>query len=159
VGNIVTNIFKKPDFIVPDSVTVVAGGTPVGTVVDMRTPMDGNTYDLPEATGTPGFDLEIDFVNVVDIYGIVMRSYYAPQNSVHYAQLLVHNYSGGESDDTIVHMEAAAGYNYRTIMIPDATNFIDGSGNAQLTLYHPQAGNASHDMYVDYIALLGIQDI
>lgn len=157
MGNTVTNIFKRPSFIVADSVTVVTGGTPVGTVSDMQTLMDGNTYDLPEVTGTPGFDLEIDFVNMVDIYGIVMRSYYAPKNSVHYAQLLIHNYSGGESDDAIIRIEPSDDHNYRTIMIPDATNFIDGSGNAQLTLSHPQAGNASHDMYVDYIALLGTQ--
>jgi hypothetical protein len=157
MGNIVSTIFVRPTFIAPDSITVVTGGTPVGTVTDMQTPMDGNIYDLPEGTGTPGFDLEIDFIDIVDIYGIVLRGYYAPQNSVHYAQLLIHNYSGGESDDTVVHIEPSADHNYRTIMIPDGTDFIDGSGNAQLTLYHPQAGNASHDMYIDYVALLGTQ--
>jgi hypothetical protein len=157
VGDTVTNLFKRPSFIVPDSVTVVTGGTPVGTVTDMQTLMDGNTYDLPETTGTPGFDLEIDFVNMVDIYGIVIRSYYSPKVSTHYAQLLIHNYSGGESDDAILRMEPSDDHNYRTVMIPDATNYIDGSGNAQLTLLHPDSGNASHDMYVDYIALLGSQ--
>ena len=157
MGDTVTNIFRRPSFIVPDSITVVAGGTPVGTITDMQTPMDGNTYNLPETTGTPGFDLEMDFVDMVDIYGIVLRNYYSPANSTHYAQLLIHNYSGGESDDTVIHIEPSADHNYRTIMIPDATNFIDGSGNAQLTLFHPSAGNASHDLYVDYVAMLGTQ--
>jgi hypothetical protein len=157
VDNTVTNLFKKPDFIAPVTVTVVAGGIPVGTIADMQTPMDGNTYDLPEDAGTPGFDLEINFTDVVDIYGIVLRAYYAPQNSVHYAQLLIHNYSGGGSDDAIVHITPSVDHNYRTILIPDNTDFLDGSGNAQLTLFHPQAGNASHDMFIDYVALLGTQ--
>jgi hypothetical protein len=153
----VSTLFVRPTFIAPDSVTVVAGGTPIGTVADMQAPMDGNIYDLPEATGTPGFDLEINFIDVVDIYGIVMRAYYAPQNSVHYAQLLIHNYSGGGSDDAIVHITPSVDHNYRTILIPDNTDFIDGSGNAQLTLFHPLGGNASHDMFIDYVALLGTQ--
>ena len=34
------------EFITPVSISVVAGGTPVGTVTDMQTLKDGN-YDIP----------------------------------------------------------------------------------------------------------------
>jgi hypothetical protein len=43
-------------------------------------------------------------------------------------------------------------YQVYSIPIPDDTNYID-SGAAKIKIYHSTTGNASHDVYVDYVAV------
>lgn len=147
-----TNIYNNPVFKTPASVTVVDGGTPVGTVSDMQVLLDGNEYNLPEASGTPGFDLEVNFTTVLSVKGIVVRAYYEGSSS-HHVDMKIRNYDTA-ADDTIINFQDAEDYNYRTILIPDDTDYIDGSGNSQITFYHPDNGTPAHDMYIDYIAIL-----
>ncbi len=139
-------------FTAPSSVTVVTGGTPVGTASDMQTLLDGNVYQLPEVTGTPGFDLEINFTDVPRVKGIVFRGYYSG-STTHYVELQIRNYNTS-TDDTIIRIDTAATYNYRTILIPNDTDFINSSNQSQLTFYHPMSGNAAHDLYLDFVSLV-----
>jgi len=143
----------NPEFKVPSSLNVVTGGTPVGSITDIQSLLDGNVYNLPEVTGSPGFDLEVDFTGIKRISGLVVRAYYGPSSSSHYCEVQLYNYSTS-TEDTVLRLNPADDYDYRTILLPDGTNYYDGSGNAQVTFYHPTAGNAAHDLYVDYVALL-----
>ena len=59
-----THPFIAPAYKTPANINVVTGGTPVGSVTDMQTAFDGNVYNLPETTGAPGIDLEINFTVV-----------------------------------------------------------------------------------------------
>jgi len=137
-------------FSVPDSLTVVAGGTPVGTITDLQTLHDGNEYNLPEVSGSPGMDLECDFTGIGSIRGIVLNSRYTG-SAVHEVVVRLKNYTGG--DDVFIRMASTASDNYRTVLIPDDTNYIS-DGAAQISFYHAASGTPSHDLYIDYVALL-----
>ena len=139
-------------FIVPDSITVNVGGTPIGTVTDVQTLHDGNVYQLPETTGTPGFDIDFNFSNVESISGFVSHVNYAGTSS-HNVVLRAYDYSN-TADDDYLYIPNSSVYSYRTVLIPDGKKYVD-RGSAQLSLYHVTAGNASHDIYIDYIAILG----
>ena len=158
LNRIANSVNKHPyAFTPPASINKVAGGTPVGDVTDIQTMLDGNVYNLPEVAAAPGFDLEVDFSSIDRIDGIVLRAYYGPKTSTHYSELRIHNYQT-TNDDTIINFQPADDYNVRTILIPDGEDYLDGSGNAQLTFYHPPSGNLAHDLFIDYVALLSINE-
>jgi len=134
------------------SLNVVAGGTPVGTVTDIQTLQDGNEYNLPEAAATPGYDLEINFTGVTRIDGVVVASRYTG-SAAHTSDFRLYNYDN-TTDDVFFLTPTASANNYRTVIIPNGASYFDGSGNAQATFYHTSGGVPSHDLYIDYIALL-----
>ena len=133
---------------------MVAGGTPVGSITDVQTLLDGNVYQLPEVAATPGFDLEFDFENIKSIRGIVTMTRYTGL-STHIVTQRLYNYEDVQDDAFILINHTATNYQYRTILIPDDSKYINASKEAQLIFYHETAGNNSHDFYVDYVALLG----
>jgi len=135
---------------VPSSLTVVTGGTPVGTITDLQTLNDGNEYNLPELAGTPGMDLECDFTGVTSIRGILLNARYTGSSS-HEVTVRLKNYTGG--DDIFIRMSSTTTNNYRTVLIPDDTNYISG-GAAQISFYHGISGVPAHDLYIDYVAIL-----
>jgi len=141
-------------FITPASITVNTGGTPVGTVTNVQTLNDGNVYQVPEVTGTPGFDIDFNFTGVSRINGFVSMTRYDGSAS-HDVEQTLYNYDTTADDSFLVIHDTGASYQYRTVLIPDDTDYIDGSGNAVASLIHTNSGNASHDVYIDYIALLG----
>jgi hypothetical protein len=142
------------EFITPDSITVNTGGAPVGTVDDVQEFHDGNVYQLPEVTGAPGFDVDFNFKNVMDIYGIVSRIRYAG-SATHQVDLNLYDYVASGLKQFILIPNTGANYQYRTILIPSYRQFINQDAEAIINLYHLTSGNASHDLYVDYIALMG----
>jgi hypothetical protein len=49
------------------------------------------------------------------------------------------------------------GHNYRFSDFPDPSNlsdYINSSDEVLLRLYHPSSGNAAHEVYIDYVALI-----
>lgn len=143
-------------FITPDSITVNSGGTPVGTVSDVQTLLDGNVYQVPEVTGTPptgAIDIDFNFTGVASIEGFVSMIRYTGSAS-HVVVQTLYNYSTTNDDEYLLIPNTASTYQYRTVLIPDATNYIS-SGNAVVSIIHQTTGNASHDIYIDYVALIG----
>lgn len=140
------------DFIPPVSITVNAGGTPVGTVDNVKEHHDGNIYQVPEVAATPGFDIDFNFENVAVVRGIVSHIWYNG-SATHDVLLRLRNYSTSADDDFLI-IPNSGYYGYRTILIEADYRYVDGT-TAQASLYHASAGNASHDIYIDYIALLG----
>lgn len=141
-------------FIVPTSINVATGGTPVGSVTDVQTLNDGNVYQVPEVAATPGFDIEFNFTGVREIAGFVSMIRYTG-SVTHDVTLRLHNYTTVNDNNFLVIPHTAVLYAYRTVLIPDDTNYINSSGQAQLVLFHDSAGNPTHDVYVDYMALIG----
>ena len=142
------------EFIVPSTITVNAGGTPVGTVTDVQSLLDGNVYQIPEVAATPGFDIDFNFTNVASIGGFVSNIWY-DGSATHNVALDLFNYTDVQQDSFLHVSHSASLYSYRTVLMPDDTKYINGSNEAQLSLYHYSGGNASHDIYIDYIALIG----
>ena len=141
------------DFIVPASTTITDGGTPVGTVTDLQTLNDGNVYQVPEVIGTPGFDIKLNFSSVKRLSGIVTNTRYVGTAS-HDITIGLWNYVTAAYDRLLLFSHTDTYYTYRTVLIPDDTNYIS-SGNAQIVIYHETSGNQTHNIYIDYAALLG----
>ena len=131
---------------------VVSGGVAVGSVSDAQTMGDGNEYNLPELNATPGITLEVNFTGVTDIYGITACHRYVG-SSVHYVDISIYNYTTAALVP-IRRLESTTNNTVMTIIFPKSRDFFDSSGNAQIVYNHPSAGNTSHDLYIDYIALI-----
>jgi len=147
-------INRNPFFISPTSLTAQVGGTPIGSVSDIQTFLDGNVYNLPEAAGTPGFELDIDFTNIAAIYSIFSMIRYNG-STMHQVSFRIHNFNSGNDDEFHVINSTGTIFQCRTIYIPIDADYIDGSNNAQVIIHHNSAGNAAHDLFVDYVAILG----
>ena len=159
MGDYIMSIFQGCNFIVPSSYTLQAGGAETGTVVGVQTIDDGTVYNVVEANGSLGFDIEYDFTNIRKVYGAVVRySYNSSGLAAHGLTIELHNYSGGGSDPSFRAETSVINlFNYMTILIPDTGNYEDGSGNAQLTILHTGNGSPNHNLDVDYVALIGLK--
>lgn len=141
-------------YLVASSITDnVAAQTPVGTVTDTQTALDGNEYNMPENNSNPALDIDFNFTNVSQVRGLVFNARYTG-SATH--QMLVSIWDDNSSvRRNIMVFSTTASNNYRTVLIPDGTNFINGSGNVKVSFHHSLvSGNTSHDLYVDYVALL-----
>lgn len=127
--------------------------TPVGTVTNTQTALDGNVYNMPENNSDPGIDLDFNFTNVKQIKGVVVNCRYVG-GTTHYIGVYIRDYTAGV-DRSLMNFSTTVFDNYRTVLIPDDTNFIDISGNARLSFIHSSVtGILGHDLYIDYVALL-----
>ncbi len=134
---------------VPDTATLMAGTTS-STVSDLQVLNDGNTYDIIETGGTPGFDLHIEVNNVIRFSAIAYKAYYDP--GTHYIEVQLWNYITGVWD-TYTTIERTQGMNYRFIDVVDDEPYIRNSC-VQIAFDHIPGGNASHRFFIDYVALV-----
>ncbi len=139
---------------VPASVTVNAG-TPAGGVgvSQVQTPLDGNVYEVAEVAATPGFDIDFGFTSVLNFHTIVIRCRYDGADT-HYVGIDIHNHNTANDDQFSIIHHTAGYYEWYTISGITDTNYISG-GVVTVRLYHYSAGNASHDLFIDYVALIG----
>lgn len=134
----------------PDSITLNTGTNTGGNVASVQTLSDGNTYDVDEVTGVPGFDIEFDFSGVESFSRIWIHELYNG-GAGHTVQIRLWNYDT-PGWDVITTFTDQSGLKFIDFVVSD-TNRIDGSGNARLSLYHVTNGNASHDIQIDYVAV------
>jgi len=144
--------FHQPTFKVANDIYDAKDASAITPVSDLTTAFDGNSLDHTETSGAPGFDIEVNFTGVTSLKGIVIRSYYIG-GATHYVQISLYNYNT-TNQDVITQVGSTLGFEYRTMLIPDDTNYIDGSGNAQISFIHPTTGIGTHHMHIDYVALL-----
>jgi hypothetical protein len=118
---------------------------------DLQTLLDGNQYHVNEEAGAPGYDLEVDFASVTTIRFVLVRAYYDGL-ATHACRIQLYNYDDTAWDtiDTLYH---GLDHQQRLILIPDDSDYISG-GAAIVRFYHTEAGNAAHDLYVDYCGLI-----
>jgi len=136
----------------PSSVTVNTG-TGSGVVANVSDMFEGDTYDVAEAASTPGFDVEFAFSSITVLpRKLVIRAWYNG-TSTHGVGIDIYNYDTTAWDRFHSFLGDHLDYVQFCIDIPSATNYVDGSGNAKIRFYHFSAGNASHDIYIDYIQL------
>lgn len=140
-------VFKSPA-----SITLNAG-TGTGSVTDIQTMLDGNVYHIDEAAGTPGFDLEINFTGVTRLRGVQVRCHYTG-TAAHVVHIELRDYNAAAWDQIDTIQGDIGNHQVRLFLLPDDTNYIDGSGNTAIRIYHASAGNAAHDMDIDFAGLL-----
>lgn len=136
----------------PDSINVIVG-TPTGSVADIQEWQDGNVLQIDEAAATPGQNIEFNFINVKSIRRVALSMYY-DGSAVHWIEIQLWNFTEA-AWKTIWTFSTGLGLNYRYSDMPvSGVDFIDGSGNSKMRIYHPIGGNASHDSFIDYAALI-----
>lgn len=142
--------------ITADNVTLTAG-TSGETVSDLQTAFDGNTYDIDEAAATPGYHLEVEFVSVTAFNWVSIIASYKG-SATHYAEVQLYNFDT-TAWDTFTSLDTHAALiqmeNY-SFFVPDDTNYIGTAGDAgdvRVRFYHTPAGNASHDVSINVVAL------
>lgn len=138
-------------FTAPTSLTKDSSGTGTGSITDIQTLNDGNEYNLAENVGAaPNLRLRLNFTGISTIKGLVVKAYYV---GTHDVNLQLYNYST-TAYDLFTNMVDSNYHNYRTILIPDGSDYTDGT-NAVMRFEHPATpGQATHDLYVEYAALL-----
>ena len=143
---------RPTGFIAPasiDAVTLI--GTLTGTVSDVQSLNDGNVLIVNEVSGAPGILCDMEFSNVSTIRGIVFKGYYSGSAS-HWVEIQLYNYIT-TTWDIFMTFSDGNGMNYRYIEIPDGSPYIS-DGNSIMRAYHPSAGTPTHDLFIDYVALL-----
>ena len=129
-------------------------GTSSDSVSDVQTLFDGNTYDVAEVTGTPGFDVEFTFTNVIVPANIIQARLHYEGSSTHGIGVEAYNYST-TTWDRFSHFtdHAPDDFAWIEISIPDMENYRDGSNNMKVRFYHFTAGNSAHTLYIDYVGM------
>jgi hypothetical protein len=145
---------KHTDF-TPSSITLNTGTYVSGSVSDVQTMFDGNTYHVDEVTGAPGFDIEFNFTGIDRNPRYVVSRWIYDGSSTHYVTIDIYNYTSTSWDQIRMFKTSEAYYSSLTMYLPTNVNgdYVDGSGNAKIRFYHHTSGNASHDILIDYVGL------
>ncbi len=131
-----------------------ADGTSGSTVSDLQVAHDGNTFDVEEVTGVPGIDLIVDFIGVTAINWVNIIAFYAG-SAAHSATIQLYNWST-TSWNRFNACELGVVLHDHSFFLPDDSDYIGTDANAgkvRVRFLHEQSGNASHDLYVDVVAL------
>ena len=135
----------------PASVTVTDGGAPVGTVAGVQTMLDGSVYQVPEVAATPGFDVRFNFTGIAFTpNAIVHRSWY-DGTTTHQVTIELWDYVT-EAFVPVSEFEASLTYEVQQLPFPEGARWTSG-GAAIVRFNHSTGGNASQDMYWDYVGL------
>jgi hypothetical protein len=137
-----------------DSVTVNTGDNVTGDVTDTQTLSDGNFLEVGEVGGVPGFDIEFDFVSVASFNRIWFHYKYVHTLPAHTIQIRFWNYNTASFDVVTSFANVYDGSYQFLDFVVDDTDHIDGSGNAKVSIYHISSGNTTHEIEIDYIALV-----
>lgn len=145
------------------SVTITAGGTDASSVVaNLQTENDGNIFHLDEAAATPGIDFYVEFTSITAFTRAIIRGSYAGA-ATHAIGILLYDWVAGAWKhqsvlktgvyDVTAQQETIENVAF---FLPTDNLWIGTAGNAgkvRLRLVHPMAGNNSHDLYIDMVAL------
>ena len=142
--------------VVPSAINPIVGGV-TGTVEDIQKWADGNLLQIDEVAAMPGIEFEILFSGVTDIQRIALAINYDGSTS-HWIEVALWNYV--ELANKLlwtINRDGNIDYKYADLPVEnpiDRFEFIDGAGNAKMRIYHPVNGNAAHNVFIDYAALI-----
>jgi hypothetical protein len=155
-----TGCLKWTDF-VPSSITINASDGTTGSVSDVQTMFDGNVYQIEELAATPGYDVEFIFSNVDKYPTMAVTRWLYSGSATHDVTWDIWNYNT-TAWDTLRAFQDSRNYEASmTMYIPQAnkSDYVSG-GAAKVRVYHRSAGNASHNIQIDYVGLThGLQGV
>jgi len=130
-----------------DSISTQTGSYVSGDVNSIKTINDSDYYHVDEAASTPGFDIRIGFVGVVSFNTVRTNLYYSG-SSLHLITIQLYN-------NTTASWDAIGQFSDLAVMTGMEFNVISpavyvNEGVVLARIYHNSAGNASHDIHVDY---------
>ena len=138
-----------------DSITV-SSGTLTGAVADLQTAFDGNQVAIQEAAGGPPcLTMIVDFVSVTAFNWVHIIDYYEG-STTHSVAIELYNWSTTNWDCFNSSNGVENSMTDHSFFVPSDTNYIGTGGDAgkvRVRFDHVQSGNASHNLYVDVVAL------
>jgi hypothetical protein len=152
-SSVETGNLKWSDY-TPSSITSNVSDGTSGSVSDVQTMFDGNVYQIEEATGVPGFDVEFVFSGLDKLPTFVVTRWMYDGSATHYVTWDIWNYDTTAWDTLRVFKDSDAYFASMTMYIPRANddNYVS-SGAAKIRVYHQTSGNAAHSIQVDYVGL------
>ena len=162
-ANVETALAEVMDKVTPvtttgNSITTPTGTVDAGDINSTTTIDDADSYDVSEVTGAPGFDIQITFTGIVsgkEPNKVQLHIAY-DGSAGHTVDLEMWNYTGSPQWDVISAdflPDTGGVFTFYEIDIPGTvTNYVS-SGEAKLRFNHSSAGNANHDVSIDFAAL------
>jgi hypothetical protein len=134
----------------PDTISTIIGGFISGDANSIKTFNDGQTYQVQEVTGVPGFDLQVVFSGITNFNKLQLNLAYTNTSS-HFVTVDLLNRVTAQWD-TIGFFNGLNGFTQFNLSVIDDGAYILG-GEVQMRLYHVTTGYAGHSIQVDYVAL------
>jgi hypothetical protein len=138
---------------------MVTGGASDGTASEFG---DGAFLHVDETTGSPGFDIRFTWTGVTSFSRVLLYAIYSGATT-HGVAVQLYNATETRWDtfhsmqSSLADVSTSDGYivSNGSFDVPSqwVSDYIN-SGTVVLRLYHTPSGDASHDVYVDYAALL-----
>lgn len=162
-GSILVNIQQRTNnacninrnFLTPATQTVNTGTLVSGTVSDVQTWADGNEVHIAEVTGVPGFDIEYTFTSIISFCEVEVAFYYVG-SATHDCQVQIYDDANTTWRELISQNGVGLSHNLRFVDFPGVVaDYINSSDEVKMRFYHPQSGNASHDLYIDFVSIVG----
>lgn len=135
---------------VPDSTTVTTSDGYTGDNDDIIG-LDGLYMQIEEAAGSPGFDIRFEYIDVTTFNNIMLYVKYTGGSSHTISIQLFNNDTLGW--DTIGSFSDQTDWTLISLTVAIDDDYINGSNEVTLRLYHSSAGNTSHYLQVDNAVL------
>ena len=154
-----TTVYATKDYVdglvltevyVPDSTTVTTSDGYTGTNADV-VGLDGLYMQIEEASGAPGFDVRFEYVDVTTFNNIMLYVKYTG-GSGHTVNVQLFN-NDTLAWDTIGSFTDQTDWTLITLTVAIDDDYINGSDEVTLRLYHAASGNTSHSLQVDNVVL------
>jgi len=135
-----------------DSITVDVGTVNGGDVDSTKIPHDNDELDVQELVNTPGFSIILDYINVAnfDLVGVYLK--YNGEGASHICHIQLYNYVT-TTWDNITDFALASTWQLFSIVVQNAANYINGSDQSRVRIYHDSEGLSTHSILVDYCVL------
>lgn len=134
----------------PSSFSVDTGTLDAGNLASLLS-IDGDTVDVSELVGVPGYDIRANFTGVNRFTSLNMVEMY-DGNAGHNVDIQIYNNTGAKWE-TVGDIVDSVAFNTHNITIESSDDFIN-NGTVWTRIYHITNGNGAHDQFVDYISLV-----
>ena len=132
------------------NISNVTGINTGGNLQSILIENDGNTYNLSEVSGIPGFNVQINFTNVTQFNQIYFNIWYT-DGSGHEVDIQLYNFNTS-SWNTFGVLPGDTMLSVQTFGVGSDGFYINNS-KVMLRIYHVSNGNPVHRLYIDYAVL------
>lgn len=140
-------LFSEEQVVYNASVIVTEVGTlDAGDLNSIKQLADGDTYNVSEVSGTPGFLININFTNVVNFNTVAIRGMY-DGGAGHTVALELYRVGVGWEERHELTDQSDFGVTTFDVFI--GSDFIDEYGTVQFKINHDDPGNINHNYFLD----------
>ena len=132
--------------------SVIHGTLDDGDVLSLRF-LDGDTYNISEATGVNALQVLLFYENVTNIDQAIFKYSYTG-GSGHEIEFQLFNWVSFGWDSGFLDITDTDGFVTSVIPILDSSKYISGTNTVTSRFIHIQSGNPAHDFIIDYAVLV-----